>query len=220
MDAEAKGLTPGVCVDMVDAGGEKLGIAAFNPHSLIAARIMSTRLDVSIDTAFFASRVGHALRLRSLLYDAPFYRLIHSEADGLPGLIVDRYGDVVVCQLNTAGMNDMVAPLLAALNDELGSSAVVFRRDSRVRTLEGLARDEPIVEGTIDGPIALEESGVSMLADPIAGQKTGWFFDQRDNRDVMAKLAQGGPRSRSLLPHRRLRDTGGGGRSSRGSRHR
>jgi 23S rRNA (cytosine1962-C5)-methyltransferase len=191
MDADAKNIVPGSCVDLVDAGGERLGVASFNPHSLIAARMLSSRPDEKFDTAFFARRLESALRLRSALYDTPHYRLIHSEADGLPGLVVDRYGDLVVCQLNTAGMDSMAPTISIALGEVLGASAIVFRRDSRVRTLEGLERGEPVIEGEIALPVVVEEAGVQMLADPIGGQKTGWFFDQRENRDFVARLAKG-----------------------------
>ncbi len=191
MTAEAKALPPGSLVSVVDAGGENLGVGPFNPPSLIALRLLSRKAEARIDSAFLAERLRHALALRTALFDSPHYRLVHSEADGLPGLILDRYGDVISAQINSAGMEALLPELLQALEEVLRPRAVLLRNDSPVRTLEGLELYHRVAMGSLDGPIELIENGVRFLADPAEGQKTGWFYDQRDNRAFVARLARG-----------------------------
>jgi 23S rRNA (cytosine1962-C5)-methyltransferase len=191
MTAEAKALPPGTLVTLMDAGDEKLGVATFNPHSLIAARVLDRRAATVVDSGFLAGRLTSALKLRETLFPGPYYRLIHSEADLLPGLIVDRYGDVLSVQANTAGMEALTPLLLDALAQVLAPRAVVLRNDSPVRGLEGLAQEHRVALGELDGPVELVENGSRFLADLTGGQKTGWFYDQRDNRAFMASLAKG-----------------------------
>jgi 23S rRNA (cytosine1962-C5)-methyltransferase len=195
MDAAAKALTPGEVVGLEAADGRAVGAAFFNPHSLIAARLLSGRPDLSIDRAFLASRLARALSLREILFDRPFYRLVHAESDSLPGLIVDRLGDVLVCQMNSAGMDRLTEEIVAALQDAVAPRAIVLRNDSPVRALEGLDQHQRVASGAIEGPVEIEENGIRFLVDPLAGQKTGWFFDQRDNRAFVARLA----RARTVL---------------------
>ncbi len=192
MDATAKAVPPGSPVRLLDAGGTPLGIATFNPHTLIAARLLSTDPATVIDGAFFADRLGRALALRDRLFDRPYYRLVHAEADGLPGLIVDRFGDVVTVQANSVFMDQRIESVLAAIDTVLAPRAVILRNDGTQRALEGLAEETRLVKGVIDGPIRLEENGATFFANPLDGQKTGWFYDQRDNRAFIAALAKGG----------------------------
>jgi 23S rRNA (cytosine1962-C5)-methyltransferase len=189
MDAAAKALPAGAVVTLTDAGGELLGTAHFNAHTLIAARLLTREPDAAIDEAFIAERLRAARTLRERLFPKPYYRLAHAEADGLPGLVIDRFDDTYVVQPNTAGMNAGLGEITAALQS-LGARAVVLRGDSAARGLEGLTAETRVLAGAVDGPIALEENGVTFYADLISGQKTGWFFDQRDNRAFMAKLAR------------------------------
>ncbi|KAF0224977.1 MAG: hypothetical protein FD176_786 [Rhodospirillaceae bacterium] len=191
MSAELKALPAGTLVTLMDAGDEKLGVASFNPHSLIAARVLSRRWSDVIDAGFIATRLKAAQALRDQLYPTPHYRLIHSEADTLPGLIMDRYGDVFALQINTAGMEALTPVLLEALTEVFNPRAVVLKNDSPVRTLEGLALEHKIALGSLDGPVELEENGARFVADLTDGQKTGWFYDQRDNRAFIARLAKG-----------------------------
>ncbi|MBF0144164.1 MAG: class I SAM-dependent rRNA methyltransferase [Magnetococcales bacterium] len=191
MTPDTRALPPGALVSVVDSGGERLGTGTFNVHSLIAVRLLSRDPDQAVDSAFVAGRLRAALALRERLVPAPHYRLIHSEADNLPGLVVDRYGDVVACQVNTAGMEALLPDILTALDDVLAPSAVVLQNDSPVRTLEGLDRYHRIARGTVEGPVPLTENGVRFLADLNEGQKTGWFHDQRDNRAFVARLCPG-----------------------------
>ena len=191
IDAAAKALPAGTLVTLVRADGRPFGAAMFNAHTLIAARLLDRDAARIINKRFFTRRLERALRLREQLYPQPFYRLVHAEADGLPGLVVDRFGGVLVVQANTAGM-DRLLPLVAeALRDLLKPEAVILRNDSPARTLEGLPLETEMLLGVIDGSVTVEENGVRYRADPLAGQKTGWFFDQRDNRAFIGGIAHG-----------------------------
>jgi 23S rRNA (cytosine1962-C5)-methyltransferase len=191
MDADTKALPPGGLVTVVDAGGERLGVGPFNAHSLISVRMLSRDAEITVDQGLIAARLTAALALRDLLYPRPFYRLIHAEADGLPGLIIDRYGDIVAVQANTAGMEALLPTILDALEEVLAPKAIILKNDSAVRRLEQLELYDRVERGQIDGPVELEENGARFLADLAEGQKTGWFFDQRDNRAAVARLAKG-----------------------------
>jgi 23S rRNA (cytosine1962-C5)-methyltransferase len=191
MDAAAKALPPGTMVTIEDAGGEKLGAAIFNPHSLIAARFVTRDARETVNTDFIAARLKRALALRDLLYPRPFYRLVHAEADGLPGLVIDRYGDVLAVQANAAGMELLLPQILEALDAVLAPTTVLLKNSSSARTLEGIELYDRIAKGALEGPVELEENGARFLADLAEGQKTGWFFDQRDNRAQVAALARG-----------------------------
>jgi 23S rRNA (cytosine1962-C5)-methyltransferase len=191
MDAAAKALPPGGLVRLVDAGGNPLGTATFNPHPLISARIVSRDPDAAIDAAFLAERLRGALAVREALFAVPYYRLVHAESDGLPGLIVDRFGDICVAQVNTAGMEMLTGALVEALNEVLAPRTIVFRNDGAVRKLEGLALESRTFGDEPDGPIEVMENGGVFFADPREGQKTGWFYDQRDNRAFTAALSKG-----------------------------
>jgi 23S rRNA (cytosine1962-C5)-methyltransferase len=191
MDQTAKAIPPGSAVRLVDAGGATLGVTTFNPHTLIAARLLSRDPAAVIDRDWLAGRIRSALDLRNRLFDRPFYRLVHAEADGLPGLIVDRYGDVVTVQANSVFIDTRMPDILAVLDEVVAPSAVILRNDSTQRALEGLAEETGLAKGTVDGPVRLEENGAVFFADLVSGQKTGWFYDQRDNRAFVAKLAGG-----------------------------
>jgi 23S rRNA (cytosine1962-C5)-methyltransferase len=191
MNPETKALPPGSLAQLRAPGGESLGLITFNPHSLIAGRLLSADPEATIDALFFGRRLTRAAALRDRLIGVPYYRLIHAEADGLPGLIVDRFGEALVVQVNTAGMELLTPVLLEALDAELAPATVVLKNDSPVRAFEGLKREVTIAKGDVSGPIELQENGARFVADLSGGQKTGWFYDQRDNRRFMAGLAKG-----------------------------
>ena len=191
MDAETKALPAGSLAVLRAPGGEALGLVTFNPHSLIAARVLSPDPDAAIDVPFLGRRLAHAVALRERLIGVPFYRLIHAEADGLPGVVIDRFGDALVVQMNSAGMDALTPLMLEALDAELSPRTVVLKNDSPVRELEGLKREVVVAKGDAAGPVELVENGAKFVADLAAGQKTGWFYDQRDNRRFMADLARG-----------------------------
>lgn len=191
IDAAAKALPPGTLVTLRRADERPFGVAMFNPHTLIAARLLDRDAGRVIDKRFFARRLERALKLRGRLYDRPYYRLVHAEADGLPGLVVDRFGAVLAVQANAAGIDRLLPLVTEALRDLIKPEAVVLRNDSPARALEGLPPEVRVALGAIDGPVSVEEGGVRFLADVVAGQKTGWFYDQRDNRGFIAGLAAG-----------------------------
>jgi 23S rRNA (cytosine1962-C5)-methyltransferase len=191
MDAAAKALPAGGLVRLCRVDGKVLATGTFNPHSLIAFRRLGDAPEVAVDRAFLAARLRRALALRERLFAEPHYRVVHAEADGLPGLIVDRFGDVLSIQANTAGMENLLPPILEALDEVLAPRAVVARNDTPARRMEGLDSRVEVLGGELDGPVSVHENGLTFLADPLAGQKTGWFFDQRDNRAFVARLAKG-----------------------------
>ena len=191
LNAAAKALPAGSLVTVRNAEGKSLGVASFNPAPLITCRIITRDWSVKIDRGFLVKRLERALALRDRLFPEPYYRLVHAEADGLPGLIIDRYGTAVVCQLNTAWASAMEDDILAALDEVLAPEVVVFRNDSHARTMEGLPTETRFAKGSLTGPLEVRENGSTFLADLSDGQKTGWFFDQRPNRGFIAGLAQG-----------------------------
>ncbi|HYM74009.1 MAG TPA: class I SAM-dependent rRNA methyltransferase [Stellaceae bacterium] len=191
MDAAAKALPPGSLVTLRRSDARPLGVATFNPHTLLAARLLDRDAARPIGRRFLWRRLERALRLRERLFSAPYYRLAHAEADGLPGLVVDRFGPVLAVQINTAGMELMQPVVIEVLTDLLSPSAIVLRNDTPARSLEGLEQEVRVALGTVEGPVRVEENGVVFEADVLAGQKTGWFFDQRDNRGFVAGLAAG-----------------------------
>ena len=190
MTAEAKGLAAGSLVDVAGDDGRDFGCGYFNPKSLIAVRLLARENGARIDASFFAARLKRALALRQAIYDKPFYRLVHAEGDGLPGLTIDRFADVLVAQITTAGMEALLTPLKMALDEVLAPSVLILRNDTPVRALEGLDLYVRAEKGEA-GRIALEENGVRYFADLGQGQKTGWYYDQRDNRAFIAALAKG-----------------------------
>ncbi|MFM2245916.1 MAG: hypothetical protein RL071_1990 [Pseudomonadota bacterium] len=180
----ARDLPVGGAVDVLDARGRFLGRGTANPHSLIAVRILTRRPDEDIDSVgFYTARIAEAQALRArLLPGRSSYRLVSSEGDGLPGLIVDRFADVLAVQLGTVGM-ELRKPLLeAALRAATTATAAVLRNEAPSRSLEGLPRVSAPWFGPIPDRVLLEEGGVQLWADVVGGQKTGFFFDQAENR--------------------------------------
>ncbi len=183
-----KGFAAGQPVEIQAQNGKPLGTGYVNPHSLICARLVSRDAKHPFSPSLIVHRLNQALSLREKLFQRPFYRLVFGEADGLPGLTVDRYDAVCVVQITTAGMDTQRDAILHALDKVLKPSAVIFRNDSPIRELEGLPL---LIEG--DGPESvMVEEGAARFNVPLArGQKTGWFYDQRDNRARLAKYAHG-----------------------------
>ena len=187
--SELKQLEKGslVVVQIKDAD---FGVAYFNPQSLIAARILSYNAAEKIDEDFFVKRILDAKNLRDKFFKKPFYRLIHSEADFLPGLIIDRFDNYFTCQISTAGMEKLSPILIAALQKLFPNCAIIFKNDVDNRKLEGLENYVKTVAGEILGDIEIEENDIKYLVDIKDGQKTGWFFDQRINRDFVASISK------------------------------
>lgn len=186
-----RGLTAGALMTVLDARGEAIGTAYVNPHSLITARMLTRRSDAVIDREFLAERLRRALRLRERLYATPHYRLIFGESDNLPGLVLDRYGDVIVGQIATAGMEALRGEIEAAVAMVLRPEALVWRNTGSVRALEGLPAYVEAGLGTLPERLEIREENLRFQVELERAQKTGWFYDQQANRDLFAKLAKG-----------------------------
>jgi 23S rRNA (cytosine1962-C5)-methyltransferase len=190
MDRRTRALAPGTLARLAE-GAEALGLAAVNPESQIAARLLDPDPEAAIDGDWFARRIAHALALRAALFDAPFYRLVHAEGDGLPGVVADRFGDALVLQPNAAWADRLVEPLSEALLDVTGCARLVLNATARVRRLEGLGEHLTVARGALDGPVPVPMNGATYMADLAGGQKTGLFYDQRPNHAFVASLAEG-----------------------------
>ncbi len=191
MTDEVRRLPSGTVVRLALPGGRLFGLAHVNTHALIVARLLTRNTDTAVDAAFFERRFARARALRERFLPGGYYRLIHGEGDGLPGLVVDRYGEAVVVQANSAGMDCAIEAVTEGLHRALAPKAVVVRRDSRARALEGLAQEAADVRGELEPSIEVREADLVFFADPLRGQKTGWFFDQRPNRQFVRSMASG-----------------------------
>ncbi len=186
VDVKATPLTafePGQQVIVEDYRGKPLAMACVNPASLISARLYSRRVPQPLDQPFLARRLQAALALRELVFTKPYYRLVYGESDGLPGLVVDRFDRILVVQITTAGMERIKTQIIEALDALLQPSVLLLRNDTASRQLEGL---ESYVETAIGGPlpelVQLEENATRFEAPLSGGQKTGWYYDHRLNR--------------------------------------
>lgn len=177
-----KDIVPGTQAIVEAANGRPMGVAYVNPHSLICARMVSRDPSMQLDRSLLVHRLNQALSLRQQLFTEPYYRLVHGEADLLPGLVIDRFGDVVVVQINTAGMEAVKEALLDALDKVIKPSCIVLRNDTSGRRQEGLEEIVEVVKGELPEQVLLKENGVSFAAAVLDGQKTGWFYDHRVNR--------------------------------------
>lgn len=186
-----KGFEAGQAVELQRHDGRPLGSAFVNPHSLICARLYARRPGVMLDATLLRTRIETALHLRSALFSHPSYRLVHSESDQLPGLIVDRFGDVLVAQINAAGMERVKDELLQALRDVLAPAAILLRNDTASRSLEGLPQYVETAWGTMPARALLRENGAEFEAPLLGGQKTGWFYDHRLSRERMTRYVAG-----------------------------
>jgi 23S rRNA (cytosine1962-C5)-methyltransferase len=191
-DRRTKALVPGALAVLEDENRNPLGLVAVNPISKIFARIVDADPEAQIDQDWFAKRLLRALALRETLFDAPFYRLVHAEADGLPGVVIDRYGDTVVIQPNAAWADARIDMLAAAVVAVTGAACVIKNASGRARNLEGLDDVGATLHGTTpSGPIAVQMNGASYMADVMGGQKTGLFYDQRPNHAFAKSVARG-----------------------------
>jgi 23S rRNA (cytosine1962-C5)-methyltransferase len=190
-DRRTRALAPGMLAVLEDHDRVAMGLVAVNPNSKLFARMLDRDTGASIDADWFRVRVARALALRTRLFDAPFYRLIHAEADGLPGVVVDRFGDALVVQPNAAWAEARLDSLVEALVAETGVTTVVKNAGGRARTLEGLDGTTLALRGTLEGPVEVRMNGAIYLADLLGGQKTGLFYDQRPNHAFAASLARG-----------------------------
>ncbi|HSA79103.1 MAG TPA: class I SAM-dependent rRNA methyltransferase [Nitrospirota bacterium] len=182
--------SPGEVVDVLDFSGRFLGRGYINPHTLIAVRIL-TRKQEEIDSGFFRRKISAARTLRTMLGFGNSFRAVFSEGDGIPGLIVDKYADTLVVQSSTAGIDRMLENIISALKDEYSPQTILLRNDTASREIEGLTEEKRIVHGMALGQVMIEESGIRYHVDILEGQKTGFFFDQRENRQVLKDYVKG-----------------------------
>lgn len=184
----------GGLVDVKSSTGQFVARGYYNPHTDIAIRILTHTIEEAIDASFLRLRIRSALELRDI-FDADqtnTYRLLNSEGDGLPGVIVDRYADILVVQIHTAGMERLRPLLIEALMSETGARGLLLRNDSQSRRREGLELEEPqVAAGEVPTQVLVRENGVHFHVDPWQGQKTGFFIDQRDKRAALCKYTHG-----------------------------
>lgn len=182
---------PGQLVLIEDSSGRPLGTGYVNPHPLICARLVSRDPAYVLDQSLITHRLNVALSLRERLFETPYYRLVFGDSDALPGLVVDRYGDVLVAQITTAGMERVKKEIVAALEKVLKPKAILWRNDTSIRELENLPLYVEPALGDVPETITLEENGTRFDVPLAAGQKTGWFYDQRMNHTRMRTYVPG-----------------------------
>ena len=181
---------PGAHVQVRSSHNRFLGYAYVNPRTLISARLLGRDPDYPPGRSLLVHRLRVALALRERLYAAPFYRLAFGESDLLPGLVVDRYGDVLVAQIGTAGMEAMKQEILDALIKVVAPRAILWKNDSAIRELEGLERYVATAFGEVPDFVEVPEGGVTFRVPLASGQKTGWYFDQAGNRAMLMRLVR------------------------------
>jgi 23S rRNA (cytosine1962-C5)-methyltransferase len=177
-----KNLQPGQLVEIWSRHKRWLGLGYANPNSLICTRLITRQRNLKITQTWLQHRIAQALDLRTRFYPHPYYRLVFGESDNLPGLVADRYGNIVVLQFTTAGMEQWQDWVITAIDNLLQPQAILLRNDLSVRNLEGLDQHVSIVHGKIPTQVELVENDLRFLVSPEHGQKTGWFYDQRENR--------------------------------------
>ena len=186
-----KNYVAGEQVVVQDARGKALGIAYLNPSNLICGRLVSRDVRYPLDRSLLVHRFKVALGLRQMHFPQPCYRLVYGESDGLPGLVIDRFFDIFVVQISTAGMEAVRDEIVDAMNKVFQPQAILFRNDGKMRSMEGLDSYVEVLQGEVPEFAPLVENGVNLVAPVLDGQKTGWFYDHRDNRARMMQLAKG-----------------------------
>ncbi|MGR3546412.1 MAG: RSP_2647 family RNA methyltransferase [Roseovarius sp.] len=191
-DRRTKALAAGTIALLEDADRAPLGLVAVNMASKIMARMMERDVSVAIDRAWLVARLTRAFEMRARLHEAPYYRLVHAEADGLPGVVIDRFDDIAVIQPNAAWAEAMLEDLVSAVQEVTGVGTVLKNAGGRARGLEGLDDQSAVLAGAApEGPLPVPMNGAIYMADLLGGQKTGLFYDQRPNHAFAARLARG-----------------------------
>lgn len=189
-DRRTQSLAPGALAVLEDADRRALGLVTVNSNSKIIARMLDRDPEAEITLGWFVARIARAYDLRRRLYDAPYYRLVHAEADALPGVVIDRFGDTAVIQPNAQWAEAHLNLLAEALVQVTGVTAIVKNGTGRSRTLESMTEETTVLMGEVDGPIAVPMNGAVYMADLLGGQKTGLFFDQRPNHAFARQLSK------------------------------
>lgn len=191
MNSELETMEAGSLVQILDNRARPLGVGYINPSNVLACRVLSFNSGTVINKQFFANSFASALKKRQKLFDKPYYRLVHSESDNLPGLVIDCFGDIIVCQTSTAGMERLKPLWIAALRELLNPSSIIFRDDVPVRKKEGLPTEVSVYLGVAPELVEVYEHNRVYCANLLTGQKTGWFYDQRANRTYLSSLVEG-----------------------------
>jgi 23S rRNA (cytosine1962-C5)-methyltransferase len=190
MDRRSRNIAPGTIATLEDHERQPLATVAVNPNSKIVARVLDREI-IEIDRDWLKSRISKALSLRERIYGAPYYRLVHAEADGFPGLIIDRFGDTLVVQPNAAWADVRLPMLTEVLAEVTGCHNVLKNASGRGRALEGLDDADAVLLGAApETALPVEMNGAIYMADVTGGQKTGLFYDQRDNQAFVQRLAK------------------------------
>ncbi|MFV1498180.1 class I SAM-dependent rRNA methyltransferase [Phaeobacter sp. JH20_02] len=201
-DRRTRKLAPGTLAVLEDDAMTQMGLVAVNPESKIIARMLDSDPEAELSVEWFSARLRRALELREQLYDASFYRLVHAESDGLPGVVIDRFGDTCVVQPNAAWAEAHIEPLTEALVAVTGVTTVLKNASGRTRSLEGLDDISTALRGTApEAPVEVSMNGATYMADLTGGQKTGLFYDQRDNHAFAAKLVRPGANVLDVFSH-------------------
>ena len=174
-----------------DSAGKALGVAYVNPNTLICGRLLSRKPNASIGESFFKARLSQALALRQRLFAKPFYRLVFGESDGLPGLVIDRFGAVLSVQITTAGMERHKALVVKLLIELVGAEAILLKNDTGQRQVEDLSPQPEVAYGELPERLLIEENDCRFLVNVAEGQKTGWFYDHRVSRGQFAPWSKG-----------------------------
>ncbi|MCW5590434.1 MAG: class I SAM-dependent rRNA methyltransferase [Legionellales bacterium] len=185
-----KQFQPGDLVDIFNQENRFIATAYINPHNLLTARVLTTLPNTTIDHCFFLQRLQVAFAKRQSLFNQPYYRLVFGESDFLPGVVVDRFNDVIVVQISTAGMEALKEYLVAAIDELLNPNIIILKNDAKSREQEGLPCYVEFCKGNSIDEISLIENEVSFIVPATSGQKTGWFFDHRNNRALLQKIAK------------------------------
>ena len=190
-DRRTRSLPPGTIVTLEDAERTPLATATINPNSKIIARLLDPDPNAEIGADWLRNKLSYALDLRNAHYDTPHYRLIHAEADGFPGTVVDRFGDALVIQPNAAWIDTLLPTFSEVLQAVTGATTLVKNAHGRARGLEGLDDASLVLSGDLNGPVEVPMNGATYMADLTGGQKTGLFYDQRPNHAFVASLSKG-----------------------------
>lgn len=192
LDRRSKAVPAGALALLEDADRQPLGIGVATVGARIGLRVLDRAPDAVIDAEWLRAKITRAFDLRCALYDAPFYRLIHAEGDGLPGLIVDRFGDTLVMQPNAIWLEERLDVLQTLLLEVTGASTLIKNGTSRARALEELPEEMLTLTGEAPkGPLEVPMNGALYKADVLGGQKTGLFYDQRPNHAMIARVSRG-----------------------------
>ncbi len=185
-----KSMEPGEVANVVDAKGKSLGSFMMNPNALICGRLVSRQSDRGLTSSLIKNRLKQALSLRELCFSSPCYRWIYGDSDGLSGLVVDRFGDILVVQISTAGMESQLDVILDHLERLVQPKGILLKNDGKMRSVEGLESYVRVAFGEVPDQVELTENGVRFIAPLMTGQKTGWFYDHRPNRALAASYAK------------------------------